>query len=90
METPTSQTKQPIISRFFYTVLFLIIGHLITMIVFATTVFQFIYTTITGKSQERIQAFTANLAHYAKDVIDYLTFNSEKKPWPMSEWDSNR
>lgn len=86
----TQSTKESIISRFFYSVLFLVIGYFISTVVFFTTVFQFIYTAITGKSQERLQQFTANLAQYAKDVINYLTFNREEKPWPMSEWDSNK
>jgi len=86
----TQNPKEPIISRLLYSVLILIIEYFISTVVFVTTVFQFIYTAILGKSQERVQKFTANLAHYAKDVINYLTFNSEKKPWPMGEWDTNK
>ena len=90
METEKQETqnpKQPLLSRFFYMILFLIIGHFISTVVFFTTVFQFIYTWIFGKAHERVLKFTSNLSLYAKEIIDYLTFNSEEKPWPMGEWE---
>lgn len=86
METKTQSSKESLVARFVYTVLFLVIGYFISTVVFFTTVFQFIYTMIFGKNQERVLAFTAYVGQYAKDVIDYLTFNSDIKPWPMSEW----
>lgn len=85
----TQNTQESIISRFFYTILFFVVGYFISTLVFVITAFQFIYTALTGKSQERLQQFTANLAQYAKDVINYLTFNTTEKPWPMGEWDKN-
>ncbi|MBU1667293.1 DUF4389 domain-containing protein [bacterium] len=89
METEKQEvqnSKQPLRSRFFYMILFLIIGHFISAIVFLSTLFQFIYTWIFGKSQERVLEFTSNLSLFAKEIIDYLTFNSEEKPWPIGEW----
>jgi len=75
--------------RVLYTLLYLIIGRLISLVLFIIVVTQFIYTWLTGAPNDKLLHFTASLCEYAKQLIAYVAFNSEEKPWPAGEWPSH-
>lgn len=60
----------------------------ISRIVFgAVVVFQFLWVLFTGDTNTRLIDFGQSLATYTYQIMRYLTFNSEDKPFPFDgEW----
>jgi|AGBJ01.1.fsa_nt_gi hypothetical protein len=72
--------------RALYTILYLIIGRFISMILFVIVITQYIYTWLTGEPNEKILHFTEGLAEYTKQLVAYVGFNTDEKPWPVGDW----
>jgi len=49
----------------------------------AVVVIQFFYVLLTGETKEEMKALGHSLAIYSYQVVEYLTFNSETKPFPL-------
>ncbi len=85
-EVETNERAKPGLSRALYTILYLIIGRFISMVLFVIAITQYIYSWLTGEPNEKILHFTEDLAEYSKQLVSYVGFNTDEKPWPMSEW----
>lgn len=48
--------------------------------------FQVLVALITGNPNERVRAFHAQLVQYIYRVLRYISFGSEKKPFPFDDW----
>ncbi|GJL67297.1 MAG: hypothetical protein NPIRA05_22680 [Nitrospirales bacterium] len=51
-----------------------------------TTIFQFFCALITGSVNEPLLRFAKNGSIYVQEVFEFLTFNSEIRPFPFTEW----
>ena len=85
-EFETNEREKPGLSRALYTILFLIIIRLISMVLFVIAITQYIYSWLTGEPNEKILYFTEGLAEYSKELVSYVGFNTDEKPWPVGEW----
>lgn len=74
--------------RGLYILLFLVVGYFACVLIFIVTIFQFVATLIWHKPNENILTFSKNIGTYLIDIIQYVTYNSEKKPYPFSRWQS--
>ena len=43
----------------------------------------FFYVLLTGEARDELKAFGHSLAIYSYEIIEYLTFNSNNKPFPV-------
>lgn len=60
------------------------ISRIVTMVV---VVIQFFHVLITGKINGQLKTLGHSLAIYSFEIVDYLTFNTEKKPFPLEgDW----
>ena len=75
--------------RVLYTILYLIIGRFISMVLFVIAVCQFIYSWVIRQPNDQLLYFTSGLAEYSKQLVSYVGFNSEEKPWPVGAWPSD-
>ncbi len=55
-------------------------------VAFAVVVFQFVASLFTGKPNDQLARFGRNLARYFQQIIAYLTFATEEKPFPFTPW----
>ena len=85
-EFETNEREKPGLLRALYTILFLIIIRLISMVLFVIAITQYIYSWLTGEPNEKILYFTEGLAEYSKQLVSYVGFNTDEKPWPVGEW----
>ncbi len=85
-EVETNRREKPGLSRALYTLLYLIIGRFISMVLFVIAITQYIYSWLTGEPNEKILHFTEDLAQYTKQLVSYVGFNTEEKPWPVGDW----
>ncbi len=52
---------------------------------------QFLHVLFTGKPNERLLDTGLSLAQYVYQVVEYLTFNTEVRPFPFdAEWPAPR
>ena len=87
-EIETNEYPKADLVRALYTILYLIIGRFISMILFIIAICQFIYSWVIGEPNEQLLHFTSGLAEYSKQLVSYVGFNSEEKPWPVGAWPS--
>ncbi len=67
---------------FFIVVLHLIIGPLIVLLALAQGLFR-VFTT---KPNENLAGFGALLVTYVAQILNFVTFNSESRPFPFSDF----
>jgi hypothetical protein len=62
--------------------------YMITRIVFgALVVFQFLWVLFTAETNQQLTGLGQSLATYTYQIMRYLSFNSDDKPFPFSaEW----
>ncbi len=59
------------------------------IVVTAVIAFQFFWVLFTGENNAKLQSFGVSLADYTYQIILYLTFNTEERPFPFDlEWPS--
>ncbi len=72
--------------RGLFMLLFAVAYGVADLLLFVTAVFQFLCLLVTGKTLDRLRIFGENLGRYFYQIVRYLTFNSEEKPYPFSDW----
>jgi hypothetical protein len=49
----------------------------------AVVIIQFFYVLLSGKTNAELKSFGHSLAIYSYQIVEFLTFNSDKKPFPF-------
>lgn len=49
-------------------------------------IFQFLAALITGRVNDALLRFGANLTQYVYQILQFVTFNNETLPFPFSDW----
>lgn len=86
MDEVKEEVKKASGERVLYTIFYMVIAKIISFIVFIVVVAQFLYSWIGGNLNEKLLSFSASLSEYVRQLIAYISFNSDEKPWPMGEW----
>jgi hypothetical protein len=72
--------------RGLYMLLFVIAYNVAEVLLTVIVIFQFVATLITGQPNEPLQRFGRNLSAYFYQIINFLTFNDEVRPYPFADW----
>lgn len=80
------ESKKASGERLLYTIFFVIIANIVSWIVCVVVIAQFFYSWIGGSPNEKLLSFSGSLSEYVKQLVAYISFNSDEKPWPMGEW----
>ena len=72
--------------RFLYMLLFAVILYFASVVVFAVVVLQFIFALLTGGDNENLRKFGASLSSYIYQCLQFLTYASDDKPFPFTDW----
>ena len=56
------------------------------IVIFAVVVFQFLASLFTRRPNAQFTRFGRNLARYLEQIIAFMTFATEEKPFPFSQW----
>ena len=72
--------------RFLFMVLFAAIAFVAAYVVTVLIVIQFLFALVTGESDKRLQNFGSSMSQYIFQILRFLTYNSEEKPFPFSDW----
>lgn len=74
--------------RLLFIILFGFIFYIAIILTLVLVVFQLGHKFITGNPNLKLQNFARDLTTFMHRVLDFLTFNSEQKPFPFDEWPS--
>jgi uncharacterized protein YqhQ len=75
--------------RLLFMIIFVFLYGLSRFVVLAVVVLQFFWVLFTGETNEKLKAFGQSLATYTYQLIRYLTYNSDSRPFPFDDdWPS--
>ncbi|MDM5270574.1 DUF4389 domain-containing protein [Sulfurovum sp. zt1-1] len=86
MEEAKNNAKKASGERLLYTIFYVVIANIVWGIVCVVVIAQFLYSWIGNSLNDKLLSFSASLSEYAKELIAYISFNSDEKPWPMGDW----
>lgn len=70
----------------FMLIFFAIAHYFIILLIAAIGLFQFGSVLFTGQLNVWLLDFGRSLSTYSQQIVSFLTYNSEQKPFPFSEW----
>ena len=73
-------------TRLLYILLFAFLYSIAELALFAVVVIQFLFVLFSGERNSRVQAFAGRLSAYLYQVIRYLAFISDRRPFPFDDW----
>ena len=76
--------------RGLYMLMFAIFYSVAEVIIFAVIIFQFIFSLLSGKTNDRLIKLGQSLSTYQYQILIFLTFNSEEHPYPFGAWPSGQ
>lgn len=69
--------------RLVFMIIFAFLYGLSRFVLTAVIVIQFFYVLLTGETRAEMKSLGHSLAIYSYQIVEYVTFNSEKKPFPL-------
>lgn len=72
--------------RVLYMVLFAVILYLVMMLVAVVVIVQLLFALFTGKPNDDIADFAADLSQYVYRIVAFLTYTDDRRPFPFNSW----
>ena len=73
--------------RLLYMLLFAFLYSAAEFVILAVVVYQFLHVLLTGGNKdERVKNLGSQLSVYVYQILQFQTFNTEDKPFPMADW----
>jgi hypothetical protein len=72
--------------RGLFIIIFGVILYFLFGIIWLLVIFQFLTKVFTGDLNEQLSKFSMSLTRYAFQILNYITFQSEQRPFPFSPW----
>ena len=85
-ETKANLTSGSTWTRLVHMIVLAIAFNIAEFIIGAVVVFQFLSKLLTGKANEQLKTFGAEVGTYLSSIVRFLTFETEDKPFPYSPW----
>lgn len=60
--------------------------YVASLVLILLTVAQALFSLLTGKDNLNLRALGKDLSTYVKQILDFLTYNSQVKPFPFSAY----
>ena len=89
-KTPESPSEQPARKetwfRLLYVLLFVILYGVAEAVLGVIVIVQFGFKLITHETNDNLLNFSTGLNKYIYGILQFMTFNSNEKPYPFSDW----
>jgi len=77
--------------RLFFMFIVALLYSVSRVVVSAVVVAQFFWVLFTGETNKKLQIFGQSLSTYTYQIILYLTFNTEERPFPFdADWPNTK
>jgi len=74
--------------RLLYFVIFYFVFKLVVVLILIACLFQMAFLMFCGKINKRLNSFSSNFNSFLYELASFLTFTSDHKPFPFSDWPS--
>ena len=81
--------SDPIFLRLIYMIVFYFVYAVSRFVVGIVALVQFFHLLFTESPQEDLLKFSRSLGRFINGLVGYLTFTSNVKPFPFTEWPSD-
>jgi uncharacterized RDD family membrane protein YckC len=85
-EPPVPAAQPSLGVRALYMLVFALVFWIVCWMLAITALAQLALTLLGGRPSPDLARFGASLARYSREVIEFLTFVTERIPYPFSEW----
>lgn len=75
--------------RGLFMLLFAVLYSVAEIVLIACVVIQFLFVLFSGRKNDNLLNLGRDLSTYIYEVLQYLTFNREEKPFPFGPWPSH-
>ena len=75
--------------RLLFVILFAAIYSVAELVVAAIVLIQFGFMFITGAANDKLLAFSTSLNRFIFQILQFVTFKSDDKPFPFEDWPSS-
>ena len=89
-ELKTNLKSKSIWLRGLFMLLFAVLYGVAEMVLAVVAIFQFGAALITGSPNDNVTRFGNSLGQYIFQITQFVTFNTEVKPFPFSSWPEPR
>jgi len=72
--------------RLLYMLLFAVILYVAAIVAGLVIVVQFLFALISGSANDNLKQFGGSLSRYIFQVLRFMTYNRDEKPFPFSDW----
>lgn len=72
--------------RALFMLLFVCIYHVAEAVLAVVVVFQLLVVIFTGQPNARLLRFGQDLSTFIYQIVRFLTYNSEDRPFPFGDW----
>jgi len=79
-------TSAAVWMRGLYIIIFGVILYFVFGLVWLLVIFQFLTKLFTGGLNQQLRRFAAPLSRYVSQMLNYITFQSDERPFPFSPW----
>ena len=83
-QTTTRRNLTDELIRGVFMLLFFVAARLVSVLVVFIALFQFLCALIVRKPNNNARRFGKGLSCYLAEIILFLSYNTERKPWPFS------
>jgi hypothetical protein len=75
--------------RLVFMLIFAAVLHIASIVMWVLVAAQFLFSLITGEDNQHLRRFGHSLSTYIYDVLKFLCYSSEEKPFPFADWPSS-
>ncbi len=76
-------------TRGLFILIYGVIFYFLFALIWLVVIFQFLTKLITTELNEQLLDFSDSLTKYVSQILLYITFKSEERPFPFSPWPSD-
>ncbi len=76
--------------RLLFMLIFVVVFWVVEIVLAVLVVLQFGFSLFAGKPNPQLTRFGGQLARYFHDIVAYLSYRSEVRPFPFSEWPGDK
>jgi len=69
-----------------FMILFFVAARFVGVLVALIAMFQFLCALIVQKPNDNARRLGKDLSCYLAEIVLFLSYNTERKPWPFSPW----
>jgi uncharacterized protein DUF4389 len=73
-------------ARILYMLLFAVVFWIVTWVLAVTAIAQLLVRLLSGKASAELTRFGGGLARYTMQIVEYLTFVTDRVPYPVGEF----